>query len=156
MNSSIKKDKGFTIIEVVLVLAIAGLIFLVVFLALPQLQRSQRDNQRRSDISRFTAAIQSYQSNNNGKVPTANQTALNTFVTNYLRGAGQTFADPNGSDYIVTLSTSATYTTEVPANTIYFYSAAGCDGESAVARTGNTKVAMRVDLEAGGAICQQN
>ena len=31
------KDKGFTIIEVVLVLAIAGLIFLTVFLALPAL-----------------------------------------------------------------------------------------------------------------------
>jgi prepilin-type N-terminal cleavage/methylation domain-containing protein len=42
---SINKPKahGFTIIEVVLVLAIAGLIFLIVFLALPALQRSQRD-----------------------------------------------------------------------------------------------------------------
>ena len=40
-----KKDnkKGFTIIEVVLVLAIAGLIFAMVFIALPALQRSQRD-----------------------------------------------------------------------------------------------------------------
>ena len=38
---------GFTIIEVVLVLAIAGLIFLMVFIALPTLQRSQRDTQRR-------------------------------------------------------------------------------------------------------------
>ena len=38
---------GFTIIEVVLVLAIAGLIFLMVFVALPALQRSQRDTQRK-------------------------------------------------------------------------------------------------------------
>ena len=38
--------KGFTIIEVVLVLAIGGLIFLMVFIALPALQRSQRDAQR--------------------------------------------------------------------------------------------------------------
>ena len=35
--------KGLTIIEVVLVLAIAGLIFLMVFIALPALQRNQRD-----------------------------------------------------------------------------------------------------------------
>ena len=42
-------DKGgFTIIEVVLVLAIAGLIFLMVFIALPALQRSQRDTERRT------------------------------------------------------------------------------------------------------------
>lgn len=61
--------KGFTIIEVVLVLAIAGLIFLMVFLALPALQRSQRDTQRRDDMARFAAQIQQYQANNRGKVP---------------------------------------------------------------------------------------
>ncbi|MBQ6130136.1 type II secretion system protein, partial [Candidatus Saccharibacteria bacterium] len=33
-----KSYKGFTIIEVVLVLAIAGLIFLMVFIALPNMQ----------------------------------------------------------------------------------------------------------------------
>ena len=47
MKNVINRQSGFTIIEVVLVLAIAGLIFLVVFLALPQLQQSQRDNERR-------------------------------------------------------------------------------------------------------------
>ena len=57
--------QGFTIIEVVLALAIAGLIFLMVFIALPALQRSQRDSQRKRDIDRFFAAIQNYQSNNN-------------------------------------------------------------------------------------------
>ena len=36
--------KGFTIIEVVLVLAIAGLIFLIVFITLPAMQRGQRDD----------------------------------------------------------------------------------------------------------------
>lgn len=44
------QKNGFTIIEVVLVLAVAGLIFLMVFLALPALQRSQRDTQRKSEI----------------------------------------------------------------------------------------------------------
>ena len=60
---------GFTIIEVVLVLAIAGLIFLMVFIALPALQRSQRDTQRKRDTDRLLAAIQSYQSNNLGRLP---------------------------------------------------------------------------------------
>ena len=45
--------KGFTISEVVLVLAIGGLIFLMVFIALPALQRSQRDTQRKDDLARF-------------------------------------------------------------------------------------------------------
>ena len=61
-----KTKKGFTIIEVVLVLAIAGLIFLMVFIALPALQRSQRDTQRRNDMARVATAITQYQANNNG------------------------------------------------------------------------------------------
>ena len=61
--------KGFTIIEVVLVLAIAGLIFLMVFIALPALQRNQRDTQRKNDLSRALTAVQNYQSNNKGSMP---------------------------------------------------------------------------------------
>ena len=62
-------NPGFTIIEVVLVLAIAGLIFLMVFIALPALQRSQRDTQRKRDADKFLAAIQSYQGNNRNQLP---------------------------------------------------------------------------------------
>lgn len=50
-----KTKQGFTIIEVVLVLAIAGLIFLMVFVAFPALQRNQRDAQRRQDVANFSA-----------------------------------------------------------------------------------------------------
>lgn len=69
MSTQIKTKKGFTIIEVVLVLAIAGLIFMMVFLALPALQRAQRDTQRRDDMARFAAQISQYQTNNRGRVP---------------------------------------------------------------------------------------
>ena len=55
--------QGFTIIEVVLVLAIAGLIFLMVFVALPALQRSQRDTQRRNDMSRVDTSLVQWQTN---------------------------------------------------------------------------------------------
>lgn len=63
-----KSKRGFTIIEVVLVLAIAGLIFLMVFIALPALQRSQRDTQRRNDYSMLSTAVTSYITNNGGRV----------------------------------------------------------------------------------------
>ena len=52
-----KQKQGFTIIEVVLVLAIAALIFLMVFMALPALQRSQRDTQPQK---RYGASQNSY------------------------------------------------------------------------------------------------
>ena len=63
------KFKGFTIIEVVLVLAIAGLIFLMVFVALPNLQRNQRDTARRQDYAAIVANVSNYISNNNGRLP---------------------------------------------------------------------------------------
>lgn len=69
----IKSKKGFTIIEVVLVLAIAGLIFLMVFIALPNLQRTQRDTQRRNDVDRASASLIQYVTNNNA-LPTLGST----------------------------------------------------------------------------------
>jgi len=71
--NTLKKEKGFTIIEVVLVLAIAGLIFLMVFIALPALQRSQRDTSRKSDVGAVSSAITSYTANNRGVFPTTTQ-----------------------------------------------------------------------------------
>lgn len=62
-----QKSEGFTIIEVLIVLAIAGLIMLIVFLAVPALQRNQRNNARNSDASRITAAITECLANRNGQ-----------------------------------------------------------------------------------------
>ena len=67
-RSNVGRGSGFTIIEVVLVLAVAGLIFLTVFLALPALQKSQRDNARRQDVGRVVAGVQQYLTDN-GSTP---------------------------------------------------------------------------------------
>ena len=69
MKGIMKNKKGFTIIEVVLVLAIAGLIFLMVFLALPALQRSQRNQQYKNNVSIAVSAVNNYRSNNGGRLP---------------------------------------------------------------------------------------
>jgi prepilin-type N-terminal cleavage/methylation domain-containing protein len=55
MSKQLNK-KGFTLIEVVLVLAIGGLIFLLAFLAFQQVSRNRRDTQRRSDVARMSAS----------------------------------------------------------------------------------------------------
>jgi prepilin-type N-terminal cleavage/methylation domain-containing protein len=54
---------GFTIIEVMIVLAIAGLIMLIVFLAVPALGRNARNTERRNDLGKFVAAIEEYRIN---------------------------------------------------------------------------------------------
>lgn len=80
MSKQQLKERGFTIIEVVLVLAIAALIFLMVFVALPALQRSQRDTARKSDVDTIAAAAQQVASNNKNQMSTVD--AKN--VKNYL------------------------------------------------------------------------
>lgn len=115
--------KGFTIIEVVLVLAIAGLIFMMVFIALPSLQRSQRDTQRQNDMSKVITALQNYMTNNRGALPSgtlgyvagheeqgnvsgngvASTKGWDYFYDNYLMvnagGVQDVFADPDGEPY---------------------------------------------------------
>lgn len=67
-----KTKKGFTIIEVVLVLAIAGLIFMAVFIVLPPLWASQRDAARKENLMTFVTNLANYQTNNNrGALPGA-------------------------------------------------------------------------------------
>jgi prepilin-type N-terminal cleavage/methylation domain-containing protein len=78
MNTQ-KQTKGFTIIEVVLVLAIAGLIFLMVFTALPALQKSQRDSARKNDVGIVASAVTSYTGNNRGTFPTSGN--LDSYVS---------------------------------------------------------------------------
>ncbi|HEX4774339.1 MAG TPA: prepilin-type N-terminal cleavage/methylation domain-containing protein [Candidatus Saccharimonadales bacterium] len=69
--------KGFTIIEVMIVLAIAGLILLIVFLAVPALQRGSRNTARKTDVGRVSSAINEFVSNHNGAaVVAANEQAV--------------------------------------------------------------------------------
>lgn len=65
------RQSGFTIVEVMIVMAIAGLILLIVFLAVPALQRNSRNTQRKNDVSALLAGINEYVVNNNGAMPTA-------------------------------------------------------------------------------------
>jgi prepilin-type N-terminal cleavage/methylation domain-containing protein len=155
-----KTNKGFTIIEVVLVLAIAGLIFLIVFLALPALQRSQRDTQRRSDIGRSISAVQTSQSNNNGTLPTMD--AL--FISTYLSNGGSSFTDPSGGPYtFATFSGTPTATPLTGQPTITATATNDTNGQLAVVsgRTCNGTVksnalSIIIKLESGGFYCANN
>jgi prepilin-type N-terminal cleavage/methylation domain-containing protein len=147
-----QKEKGFTIIEVVLVLAIAGLIFLMVFIALPALQRSQRDTQRKNDLSRLNTALSSYQSNNRGSLPTN----WATFVSGYVTTSGDTFVDPSGTAYNV--SATATLPTSFDSASPYIVVTTGatCNGEDISTGQGARKVAFQMKLEGSGVACQNN
>lgn len=206
MPKNIKVKSGFTIIEVVLVLAIAGLIFLMVFVAFPALQRSQQDTQRQTDISRLSTQITNFKTNNTNGIPgmgskndgdtgtiegaTIDSNAkVNTrgtwayFYKNYLLAGGDTFEDPDGSEYnleVVRCSNAAAASASKPSaglsngddcqsnaqryettfadqdHTILIVLGAKCNGEASVASSGARDIALVYKKEGGGTICIAN
>lgn len=150
------KTKGFTIIEVVLVLAIAGLIFLVVFLALPALQRGQRDSQRKTDLGKLMSQVTAYQSNTQGAMPYG---AWDTFRGNYLTVNSTPFNDPSsGGVYAIEQQTTIANPVVVPQGSIYIYPGATCTNGSPSGTIGTTsrKFAAIIHQEQGGFYCQSN
>ncbi|HSX28522.1 MAG TPA: type II secretion system protein [Candidatus Saccharimonadales bacterium] len=148
-TNALRKQKGFTIIEVVLVLAIAGLIFLIVFLALPQLQKSRRDTQRRNDAGRMLAGFESYASSNNGSYP-ADGASAGTALTTY---AG-TMTDPStGAAYNFSNTVPNPPTAQ---GDVYYATGTICNG-SATTTTGATSrnIAIVMKLE-NGLYCRSN
>ena len=171
-----RRKSGFTIIEVSLVLAIGGLILMMVFVALPSLQRSQRDAQRREDIISLIENIKKYQQNNRGALPSGESGGESSEFTrnvaleakgwqdllnNYL---GENFKDPNGEPYILTITDSASYlnnTTEfnnilMDNSKILIVKQATCSGNSngnKVERANPRKLAALYELEVGGTFC---
>lgn len=62
------RQYGFTIIEVLIVLAIAGLILLIIFFAIPEAKRIQRNNARKNAVAHIVAELNNYYTNR-GRFP---------------------------------------------------------------------------------------
>lgn len=151
-----KQQKGFTIIEVVLVLAIAALIFLMVFLALPALQRGQRDTARKNDISIVSSAVTDYTSNNNGTFPSAatytnDQTGFGKYIF-----AGNKTVSGNTSNVVVQGSRSGTGG-QTDAQ-IEVWLGGKCGSNGSVDQGSARSIALTTKLEAGNgqAFCQNS
>ena len=88
-----KNLNGFTMIEAILVLAIGGLIFSLVFLALPGVFANARDGERRDDVLLTVNKLKNFQANNNrGALPTDKITTSGL----YINGSGITFGATTG------------------------------------------------------------
>ena len=71
MKSIKNRQDGFTIIEVMIVLVIAAVILLIVFLAVPALQRNSRNTQRKNDAAGYASAVSEWAGNYGGQLPSA-------------------------------------------------------------------------------------
>ncbi len=68
-NKLSKKEGGFTIVEVMIVIGIGALIIVLVLVAAPALQRNARNTQRRNDVNSIKAQLLTVTNNANGVYP---------------------------------------------------------------------------------------
>jgi prepilin-type N-terminal cleavage/methylation domain-containing protein len=108
MITKLKKlNEGFTIVETLIVLAIAALIITIVLIAVPDLQRSSRNTGIYHDAQNVASAVQTYEGNNEGALP-------------YTTGSGQITAT-TGSVVVGVSGAGATAAAHVQkADTVYY------------------------------------
>lgn len=98
LKPNIKRSEGFTIIEVLIVLAIAGLILLIVFLAVPALQRNSRNTAIKNDVQNVLGGVGEFEAANSGSLPTdVSGTGTITYA-----GTNQTSIKVQGSTVVTT------------------------------------------------------
>lgn len=158
-----KRAEGFTIIEVMIVLAIAALIMVVVFIAVPQLQRQQRNNARENVINRITTEVDNYASNNEGAIPTADNNATTGYVgvaggfyVRYIANNAAQFNDPStGAIMSFVAWTTDAAVTAGNNSTAYYATGRTCNGEASQAGSARNFVVMN-KLEGGAVYCRDN
>lgn len=160
MKSEIKNkiQKGFTIIEVMIVLAIAGVIIMMVFLAIPALQRNNRNTQIRNDAASVLGYVNEYSTNKNGALPLY----INADVTNGKVSMGAN-ADSASVVGVIRSGVKVTNGTTMPADTgeIAIALNSKCNSDGSGLETGNVNRAYAAMFQvetAGGSTsqCQQS
>lgn len=166
MLKKLKNNQGFTIIEVMIVLAVAALIILIVLLAVPALQRSSRNTAIKNDASALASGSSTYQSNNDGAMPQVlTQNGATVTFCKALSGTGCASGDApatvkvQGSDTVA----GSTYTdattgilsaTDASVGHINVIFGAACDGNAALKQSPRS-TAISYVIEGSGSPAQQ-
>lgn len=155
----LKKSSGFTIIEVMIVLGIAAAIMLIVLIAIPQLQRNQRNTARKDIAGRISTEISNYAGNNNGELPlavAAGVKGFDAFRTRYLTNIN--IKDPRqGSDFTFKYAGTADLNTSAAPGVIVYMVNNVCDGENPTATGASGRnFILQMALEGGAFFCLDN
>lgn len=117
MISLKKRDQGFTIVELLIVIVVIGILAALVLNSFQGVQARARDTERRTDINALATQLEVYYNDNGGYPALANitDTSATPWASTNLKGLDlEALKDPKGVLYG---GTGATYTyTPLPAN----------------------------------------
>jgi prepilin-type N-terminal cleavage/methylation domain-containing protein len=148
--STLNNKKGFTLIEIVIVLAIAALILAGVLIAVSGAQTSRRDTQRKDDMGKMASYMEQYASNHAGAYPTTGG-ELTAYEGAYITPNNLT--DPSGGAYTPAL---AAPTTGGAHPTVNYGNNFTCTNGVVSAGGGARRYALSMTLEQGGTYCVGN
>lgn len=120
MTSLQKNNRGFTIVELLIVIVVIGILAALVITTFNGIQQKGRDTERQTDIKALHGQLEAYYAQN-GNYPTLadlNDRADGGFVKDNLKGLDEgAFVDPNNKTSDKELKATATtnfytYTTE--------------------------------------------
>jgi|GEM_PF-430898 len=133
-----KSGKGLAIVGIIIGL-IGILLFIMMTVALPVLQRSQRDTARKNNASLVMTAITTYSSNNKGVLPQDSDITNGSFASKYLTNLDNT-------EYSIGVSS------EQPSESkMIFTRGVNCSDAGSV--TGDRQYNIQVKLESGDIYC---
>jgi prepilin-type N-terminal cleavage/methylation domain-containing protein len=74
----LKHPKGFTLIEMLVVISLIGILAAMAMVSFSSVQKQARDTTRKSDLKQYQTAIESYSNKNNGNYFVSASTVLST------------------------------------------------------------------------------
>lgn len=157
------KERGFTIIEVMIVLAIAGLILLIVFLAVPALQRNAHNTSIKNDVSAALGAVNEWSNNNNGAKLVAGYASFTSPTLSVGKSPCSTASNNCATATLSSNITAVTAITTAPGTppalgTIDLLVGYACNGNTPAngATVSPRSVAAYFQLEGGAVQCQSS
>lgn len=155
MSSKLRKQQGFTIVELLIVIVVIGILAALVITTFTGIQRKARDTERQTDIKAIHGQVEAYYAQN-GRYPTLdniNETgaANANWRANNMKGLdAEALKDPKGT---------ASSLAAAPAANVYAYDverAGGGTCDNAVGGNDCAEYTLTATLEAGGTYTKTN
>ena len=149
MISKLKKSRGFTIVELLIVIVVIGILAALVIVTYNGIQQKARDTERKTDIKALQGHLEAYWADN-AKYPTlaqVNDTTAGGFRELNFKGLdAAAYSDPAdaASGQLCGAATAKCYG--------YSVTPAGCDNSA----TDCTNYTLTADLESGGTFSVQS
>lgn len=148
MTSKIKKQQGFTIVELLIVIVVIGILAALVITTFTGIQRKARDTERQTDIKAVHGQVEAYYAQN-GRYPTLTDINDTTWRSNNMKGLdSEALKDPKGANSTLAAAAAAN---------VYSYDVQRSGGGTCDNSTNDcAQYTLTATLEGGGTYTKSN